>query len=189
MKRFYQATKYTFGFSLLLLLLNGCGDGGGSNPGDKSPANQNNVPSSPTTASIAPVPIGPSDKISYHIYRTNPYDNGSVSVYDIAADGRPVSAITSTGDVPTCVATDKYNKFLYVVNQDSNTITQYAINPVNDRLTPLTHPSVATGKSPAHMVISPSGKYAYVTIRGENKVFVYSVNPNTGELSNTISTF
>ncbi|MCX8514426.1 MAG: beta-propeller fold lactonase family protein [Burkholderiales bacterium] len=186
MKTFYQISKSTLGLSLLLLLLNGCGDGGGggnSSGGPSSQTNQNNVPVSPSQASNNPVPLNPSSKISYHIYRTNPYNNGSVSVFDVDDNGVPVSMITNTGKTPTCVATDANNKFLYVVNQDSNSITQYSINPMNDKLTPLDVPAVPTGKAPAHMVIAPSGKYAYVTIRGENKIYTYTVNQDNGQLS------
>jgi YVTN family beta-propeller protein len=86
-------------------------------------------------------------------------------------------------------ATPVVPKFAYVVNQFSNTVSVYTIDPTTGALTAGTPATVATGNSPSSMAVDPSGKFAYVTNSADNTVSVYTINQTTGALTagNTVA--
>jgi 6-phosphogluconolactonase len=61
---------------------------------------------------------------------------------------------SSTGNHPAAAAVDYRGKFLYVVNQNGNDISEYSIDQTSGALTPLTPATVDTGKGPTSIVVT-----------------------------------
>jgi 6-phosphogluconolactonase (cycloisomerase 2 family) len=72
-------------------------------------------------------------------------------------------------------------KYAYVVNQNGNSISQFAI-AANGNLKPLTPAAVASLVTPVYMVISGSGKYAYASNILSNDISQYAIDEQ-GRLS------
>jgi 6-phosphogluconolactonase (cycloisomerase 2 family) len=60
----------------------------------------------------------------------------------------------TTGNHPAAAAVDFSGEFLYVVNQNDNNISGYAIEQTTGTLTPLSTTTFATGKGPASIVVT-----------------------------------
>jgi 6-phosphogluconolactonase len=72
------------------------------------------------------------------------------------------------------VACTNRPQYAYVVNNGSNTVSQYAID-ASGMLSPLSVATVATGNSPQSITIDPSHKYAYITNLADNTVSQYVI--------------
>jgi 6-phosphogluconolactonase len=105
--------------------------------------------------------------------------------------GSPFSA----GLGPVSIAFDPNFDFAYVVDQGSNTISQYAWGPGNGSLTPLSPTTISTGLTPVGMVIfagttgtttngvtNPTD-YAYVANNGAGTISMYTLTTSTGLLN------
>jgi 6-phosphogluconolactonase len=102
---------------------------------------------------------------------------------------------------PVAIAADPSFKFLYVVNKQSNDISEYTYGSGNGVLSPLSSPIISTGHTPTSMVIisgttgSNNGSsnigntltnptdYVYVTNFGDSTLSVYTLNTTTGILT------
>jgi DNA-binding beta-propeller fold protein YncE len=80
------------------------------------------------------------------------------------------AGLTSVG-----AAASPDRRSLYVVNQTSDTVSQYAI-AAGGTLTPMTPDSVVTGSSPLGLAVAPDGQHVYVVNQGDRTVGVYSVD-------------
>jgi 6-phosphogluconolactonase (cycloisomerase 2 family) len=79
---------------------------------------------------------------------------------------------TSTG-----IATNPDGRTLYVVDQTTNDVSQYAIGD-DGALTPKTPATVATGplgSAPFGIALAPDGRHAYVTNQGAGNIAVFDV--------------
>jgi DNA-binding beta-propeller fold protein YncE len=85
------------------------------------------------------------------------------------------------GDTATGAATTPDGRSLYVVDQGSNTISQYDI-AVDGRLVPKSPATVVTGASPFGIAIAPDGGHVYVANQGAGTVSVFAVGAD-GTLS------
>ena len=72
---------------------------------------------------------------------------------------RPNGYVNAEGD-PFWVAVDPSNRWAYVANQGSNTVSQYRIGTTGV-LTPLSPPTVSTGFAPSSVTVHPSGPTVY----------------------------
>ena len=75
------------------------------------------------------------------------------------------SPISSGGNNPVTLAASPNGLFLYVINQGTSTVVEFAINPDGTITTKNTY-SVVTGNatsSPTALAIDPAGKFLYVT--------------------------
>lgn len=79
-----------------------------------------------------------------------------------------------TADVTTITVTCSVNQVAYIVNQGSNTVSQFTIG-ADGKLNPMSTASVPTGASPASLMISPSGKFAYVLNSGAATATVFPI--------------
>jgi DNA-binding beta-propeller fold protein YncE len=108
--------------------------------------------------------------------------NGSTGVetYSIATTGNltRVGSVTAAGTTPIRLAVTPNGKFLYVVNQGSNNISQYSIS--GNALTSLG--TIATGSGPSAIAIDPSSAFVYVTNFTDGTLSVYSIG-STGALA------
>ena len=95
------------------------------------------------------------------------------------------SGTIGTADIINVVVTcTQAGRFAYVVNQVSNTISAFVINPSSGFLTPVAgSPFASTGTTPVAAVVDPNGAYLYVANNGSNDVSVYAIDNTTGALS------
>ena len=122
------------------------------------------------------------------------YDGGTSRVFPITADGSfgAASDSKSPGMYSHQILTDPANKFAFVVNLGSNTISQYVFDATNGTLTANSVPSVkaATGAGPRHLAFHPSGKFAYLLAETKYTLSAYSYDATLGQLTslnNTLS--
>jgi 6-phosphogluconolactonase (cycloisomerase 2 family) len=101
-----------------------------------------------------------------------------------------------TGSIPSGVAVDPCNRFVYVGNQLSNSVSAYKICnivslpscPLADgSLVPVSHSPFSAGTGPGPMVVSPYGDSLYVLDKGSTaaagEISAYSIGQTDGELT------
>ncbi|HEX8872745.1 MAG TPA: beta-propeller fold lactonase family protein [Candidatus Acidoferrum sp.] len=85
------------------------------------------------------------------------------------------AAVTINVSTPQGVAVDRSGRFLYVINNGNNTVSEYAIDPVAGTLTPLPTPTIATGPSPFLPTIDPSNHFLYVPNSTDSTVSAFAI--------------
>jgi hypothetical protein len=75
------------------------------------------------------------------------------------------------------MAVDPTGVFLYVTNQDDNSVSAYSILS-SGALTPVTGSPFAAGQYPFSVAVDPTGSYAYVTNNGANDISAYTIGSN-----------
>jgi DNA-binding beta-propeller fold protein YncE len=125
--------------------------------------------------------VDPSGNYAYVTIR----GNGTVSQYLIGTGGSipdpeggrltPMSTPTvATESNPQSITIDPSGKYVYVANNGSNTLSQYAIG-AGGTLTPMSRAAIAAGTNPYYVTVDFSGKYVYVTNKGDNTVSQYTI--------------
>jgi 6-phosphogluconolactonase len=84
---------------------------------------------------------------------------------------------------PISAAVDPSGQFLYVVDQASNQISGYRINPTTGDLSPTIGSPYNTGAGPIFVAISPINKFLYVSNNAAATVAGFSIDPAGGNLS------
>jgi len=110
----------------------------------------------------------------------------------ISANGALVLVGTyATGTTPTCVAIDPLQRYAYVTNGGSNTITAYAIDAGTGALAPVNGTvagsSYATWVYPNSVAVDMTGTHLVVASSISNKATVYAITAGTGALTLKIS--
>jgi len=100
----------------------------------------------------------------------------------------PMSPATvATGAAPYGVTISSDGTSVYVVNFNSNTLSQYTRNVSTGMLTPMSPATVATGAGPYDVTVSSDGTSVYVTNSGSNSgsntLSQYTRNTSTGVLT------
>ena len=127
--------------------------------------------------------ITPNGKYLYVVNSNESAPKGSVSIFSIASNGslKPLSCSPSShckaGDFPLASAITPNGKFLYVLNQTSDSISPFAIGS-NGSLKPVTCSGCTTGNDPQGIAVSPNGKFAYVPNYTDGTISPYSINAN-----------
>jgi 6-phosphogluconolactonase (cycloisomerase 2 family) len=99
-----------------------------------------------------------------------------------------------TGTLPSGVAVDPCNRFVYVSNQTpDNSVSAYTIcNTVNNaancpvadfRLHPVTGHIFLTADDPGPLAVDAYGKFLYVVDTGSNELSAFTINPSSGSLT------
>jgi len=84
---------------------------------------------------------------------------------------------------PTWIMTDRSGKYVYVVNNVGNTISEYSIDQTTGALSPLPTPFIATGIAPLYGTTDVNG-HLYVANEGPpQSVSGYSIDSSTGQLA------
>lgn len=95
------------------------------------------------------------------------------------------SAMANVTDISvTCTNLPQY---AYVVNNGSNTLSQYSI-AANGALVPLTPAAVATGPTPESVTVDPTHHYVYVTNLTDDTVSQYIIQANGTLMANNPAT-
>jgi 6-phosphogluconolactonase (cycloisomerase 2 family) len=96
-----------------------------------------------------------------------------------------VAGASVTSVTVNCVT--KYDKFLYVANPTSNTVTGYTINASTGALTAIAGSPFTTAPSPRYVSGEPTGKFVYVTTLGNStnppQLSGFSLNGTSGVLT------
>lgn len=106
--------------------------------------------------------------------------------------GQNCTVTNNTGTVTAtvtniAVACANVTEYAYVVNNGSNTISQYSVG-ANGALTPLAPATIATGSSPQSITVDPTRKFVYVTNLLNNTVSQYVVQGNGTLVPNSPAT-
>ena len=145
------------------------------------------------------VACGPSNTIDFVYVTSSKQNPGQINVYQVESqagaliqiDGSPYS---SGGANPVADVTSPNGKNLYVVNHDSNTVVQFAIN-TNGTLAQQ-QACTTPGSAPTQLAINQAGTYLYVVDNyqpgyngnnpGPGALVVYPINAN-GQMGATSS--
>jgi len=97
---------------------------------------------------------------------------------------------------PVAIAADPAFNFLYVLDEQSNQISEYTYGSGTGVLSPLSTPSISTGNKPTSFVVisgttgsnigntlTNTTDYVYVTNLGDSTLSVYTLNTTTGVLN------
>jgi len=131
------------------------------------------------------------DKEGKNILVAN-YNNGSVAVLPVAADGKlgeatdvkqhtgkSVHPERQKGPHAHCVTLDPANQFAFVCDLGLDKVMIYKFDAQQGKLTPH-EPAFAQlkpGSGPRHMVFRPDGKFAYVANELDSTVTVFAYDP------------
>lgn len=109
---------------------------------------------------------------SQYVYVTN-FSNNNLSVLQLGQAGllRSISQLT-TGGEPSSVVVHPNGQFVYVANQQDNTVWVY--KALNGILTYIA--KVATGSQPFSLSMSPSGAYLYCANINDGTISEYAVS-------------
>ena len=144
------------------------------------------IPTANVTVTVSCTINGSLPLTDKFVYVANLKSTGSngVTNYQSASGVLSAATMNSAQSAPSSIAVYA-DKFAYVTNSNSNTISAYSINSVSGALTALTdvdagtsgdQSSIATGTHPYSIAIHPSGKFAYVANYGSNDVSAYSID-------------
>jgi 6-phosphogluconolactonase (cycloisomerase 2 family) len=114
------------------------------------------------------------------VYQVNPSTGQLQPVGTAQAGSGPQAVAVAPAVDPSLFAVT--GQPVYVVNQDSNTISMYTVNPANGQLTPVGQPA-PTGDSPQAIAVTPQGDMAIVTNSDSNTISTYQVSPTNGNLT------
>src|SRR5690606_3090875 len=88
---------------------------------------------------------------------------------------RPAHVHVGLGAAGVAISAD--GRFLYTPNGLANTASQYAIDPVTGRLSPLRPRSVPAGERAGGAAITPNGRALYTTAAASDAVSWFSIGP------------
>lgn len=157
-RTFQPAPRLTFPYLLAItLLLNGCG------MGSKNP---------PPIATAA------------FAFVTN---SGSSSVSALAMDSSGSLSLIAGSPFPAgagaeFLAFDSVHKFLFVSNQNANTVSAFSVNTGTGQLAAVPGSPFATGARPTGIAVDPAGKFVFVANQAADSISVFSIGVS-GSLS------
>jgi 6-phosphogluconolactonase len=115
-----------------------------------------------------------------------------VLIYKLDGDklvsNEPSAASTPPGGGPRHLSFTPNNKFAYVCNELTSSVTAFSHNEDTGELKQLqtitTLPQETKGNSTAEIVVHPSGKFVYCSNRGHDSLAIYKIDEKTGLLTN-----
>jgi 6-phosphogluconolactonase len=116
------------------------------------------------------------------------YNDESISLYAVDATTgqlRP-RGHARTGVHPVDGVGDGANKFVYILNRGSSSISAFTQDGVTGDLTEIAGSPWSTGAPPEganRISVHPNGRFVYVANGGANNIAAFEINANTGALS------
>ena len=119
---------------------------------------------------------------------------GSTAAYSITVKTQPTAPAqgctvsngsgTAAGANITTVTVTCLNmgQFAYTANNQSNTISQWKIDPASGSLTPA-GANVPVGHSPDAVSLAPNGKWAFIATDSGLQIYAFSIDPTSGALT------
>ena len=130
-----------------------------------------------------------------NLYVTDSINNMLLN-YSVSSNGTLTLVPTGTnpiptGTLPTGVAVDPCNRFVYVANTNSNTVSSYTVcivvttdcTSADYSLTPVSGSPFAVGDHPGPISPDAYGKFLYVVDTGSNQISEFSVGSGSGQLT------
>jgi 6-phosphogluconolactonase (cycloisomerase 2 family) len=114
-------------------------------------------------------------------------NSGSGSVSAMAMDSSGALSLVAGSPFPAgagaeFMAFDSVHKFLFVSNQNANTVSAFSVNTGTGQLTAVPGSPFATGARPIGIAIDPPGKFVFVANQAADSISVFSIGAN-GSLS------
>jgi 6-phosphogluconolactonase (cycloisomerase 2 family) len=109
--------------------------------------------------------------------------NGQVCGYTINSGSGVLTEMTTSFDAestPSSIAVDPNGNFIYVTNEESDTVSAYTIKSSGD-LDKID--DYDTGVTPTSVTVDPTGKFLYVTNSENDNISGYIIDSNTGGLT------
>lgn len=130
--------------------------------------------------SKTPPPTGPAS----FAFVTN---SGSGSVSALAMDSSGSLSLVAGSPFPAgagaeFMAFDSVHKFLFVSNQNANTVSAFSVNTGAGQLSAVPGSPFATGARPTGIAVDPAGKFVFVANQAADSISVFSIGAN-GSLS------
>ncbi len=88
----------------------------------------------------------------------------------------------AAGSVPSGVAVDPCNRFVYVANQVPNNVSAYTISPTDGSLISV-GPATSAGNGPGPIAVDPLGNFLYVVDKLSNQISAYRISSAMGTLT------
>ena len=125
------------------------------------------------------------DSVNYLLFNYMVTSTGSLSLVTTGTNPIP------TGTLPSGVAVDPCNRFAYVANTNSNTVSAYTVCSVvsptcllaDDSLQPVTGSPFPVGDLPGPIATDAYGNFLYVVNTGSSNVSAFSIGSATGHLT------
>jgi 6-phosphogluconolactonase len=115
------------------------------------------------------------------------YGGGTAAVLPVLPNGSLGEAVDveSPGVNPHLIRTDASNRFAFVPNKGSDTVSQFLFDEATGRLDPSSPPRVdtAAGAGPRHLDFHPTAPYAFVINELGDTVVAYAFDAASGTLS------
>jgi len=88
----------------------------------------------------------------------------------------------AAGSLPSGVAVDPCNRFVYIANYQSNNVSAYTISPTDGSLASA-GPATSAENGPGPLAVDPLGNFLYVVDKLSNQVSAYRISSALGTLS------
>jgi len=112
--------------------------------------------------------------------------SGTVSAFTVSASGSlaPVSGSPfASGAGAEFMAFDSVHNFLFVSNQNANSLSVFSVNTATGMLTALPGSPFTTGSRPTGVAVAPMAGLVFVGNQNDSTVSVFNVNAVTGALT------
>jgi 6-phosphogluconolactonase (cycloisomerase 2 family) len=114
-------------------------------------------------------------------------NSGSGSVSAFAMDSSGALSLVAGSPFPAgagaeFVAFDSVHNFLFVSNQNANTVSAFSVNTGTGQLTAVAGSPFATSARPTGIAVDPAGKFVFVANQAADNISVFTVGTN-GSLS------
>jgi 6-phosphogluconolactonase (cycloisomerase 2 family) len=116
------------------------------------------------------------------LYATDTTTNQILS-FTLSNSGLTATGSLSTGTQPVSPTADNQNRFLFVANQGSDSISVFSVDPTTGALAPITTMALAAGAAPNLLAYDPVNNFLLISESGKNQVLALAVNTSTGGLS------
>lgn len=135
-----------------------------------------------TGAGVSSLHVDPSGRFAYG---TRPAVPGEVVAFTIdqVTGALTAGATVAAENITRGGAVHPNGKYFYVVNNTSNTVSQYEIDAQTGALTPLVPATVATAGGPITMTVHPTGRFAYAINQGADSISMYEIDAVSGALT------
>lgn len=112
--------------------------------------------------------------------------SGTVSAFMVSFSGSltPVSGSPfAAGDGAEFMAFDSLHNFLFVSNQNANSLSVFSVNTSTGMLTSVPGSPFTTGSRPTGVAVAPMAGLVFVGNQNDSSVSVFSMNTSSGSLS------
>jgi hypothetical protein len=108
---------------------------------------------------------------------------GGISTESVASGAREMEVSVAPEHGPTWIAVDPAAKYLYVVNQTSESVSAFAIDWKTGALNPVVMSPFSAGAKPLSVEVDPDGTGLSISHLENSEVSRFAIDPATGALT------